>query len=179
MKHVYTIEVLNPETGEKLMLRVREPLPNQNVNGSILLLSERGNAFECVRCFEREKTKYTEYMWYTKLKNVYDEFRDDKDLRRMTKKRNDNPSYFAYARPKDHVYNTNLNYCKLLNHSMMKGATVSRFVWNAAEESMELQFEKVIDPVEDEVVGAIQYLDFYLEFCNVFDGTAAGKRARA
>jgi hypothetical protein len=61
----------------------------------------------------------------------------------------------------------------------MKGATISWFVWNAAEESIELQFKRVIAPVENEVVGAIEYINFYLEFCNVFDGTAAGKRARA
>ncbi len=82
------------EEDARLTLRVRKP--KTNTNGSILLVSSRGDLWECVRCFQGNDTRYTEENWIDKYDVIYG-FDEDRSREAETARNADELS-FVYKR---------------------------------------------------------------------------------
>ena len=170
----YTLVVppSNSKEDARLTLRVRKP--KTNTNGSILLVSSRGDLWECVRCFQGNDTRYTEENWIDKYDVIYG-FDEDR-CREAETARNADELSFAYKRS-DRLRQA--DQCRLSAKEPIAHDTITRFVWNATEEALEMQIAETTKATKHKL-GCVEYTNLYLKFRNVMsaDPEPPSKRPR-
>jgi hypothetical protein len=149
---------LSPE----LVLRVRQP--EHNTNGSIMLLVDGSEVWDCVQCCQYSVSRYTEENWVKKYGRLY-RFDNDEDT---VIKQNTYEERFEFKKSKSVV---NLCDCKLSTTN--PPLEITHYAWE--DNTLELQLTETIEPNKC-TIGQTEYSSLVLQFERVFQvGTKRGR----
>ena len=126
---------------EKAFLRVREACANGW--GSMMLMTESGGVYDCVKCDQEIRTRFTEKHWVERYDDIFGF--DDDALKRDMIADNKNKAYFLYERPNKKTWSVNIERCVLTKEKLWEGAAISHCVWSKEGKYVELQLKKDID----------------------------------
>jgi hypothetical protein len=143
---------LSPE----LVLRVRQP--EHNTNGSIMLLVDDNEVWDCVQCCQYSVSRYTEENWVNRYGHLY-RFDNDEDKATVIEE-NTYEERFEFRKAKNVV---NARDCKLSTTKIP--LEIMHYAWE--DNTLELQITETIEPNKC-TIGQTEYSSLVLQFERVF-----------